>query len=304
MHNDEINALITDLGIRPNSKLGQVFLANEKVVKNQIEFAKLNKNDVVLEIGPGLGILTTKLASVAKKVVAVELDKKLYKFLKKIVPDNVDLILGDVLKLDLPDFNKVVANIPYQISSPLIFKLITYNFDLAVLMFQSEFAMKLIPSWKENEIPKKYKRLLKHLKQSPKHNSRLTIMTAYYFDVTYLASVPRTSFFPVPKIDSAIIQLKPKHDKPLAQNEKVFKEMVRIVFSERRKMIKNSILNHFNTLKLVYNMGKMDKTTQRAIVDKLSFQNRRPEELTLEDFVRLSNELDGALKSLNVNAPD
>ena len=123
-------------------RLGQHFLINGFVADREINIANISKNDTVLEIGPGKGILTTRLAEKAKKVIAIEIDKYLVNLLLKKVPENVEIILGDALKIDfheLPKVDKIVSNIPYQISSPLTFKLLNYNFRLAVLMYQKEF---------------------------------------------------------------------------------------------------------------------------------------------------------------------
>ena len=135
--------IMKSCGIKPNMKLGQNFLIDEKIAEDQINHANITKNDTVLEIGPGLGVLTSKLAKLAKSVIAIEYDKRLYSYLKTMVPENVELINGDALALNFPSFNKFVSNIPYQISSPLLFKLIDYHFDIAIIMLQAEFAQRL-----------------------------------------------------------------------------------------------------------------------------------------------------------------
>ena len=122
----------------------QVFLIDKAIISRQIRFAKLTKTDTVLEIGPGLGFLTLALAKKAGKVIAIEFDEKLVSHLEPLVPSNVVLIHKDALKIELPKFNKLVANIPYQISSPLIFKLTKYDFDCAILMLQAEFGQRLV----------------------------------------------------------------------------------------------------------------------------------------------------------------
>ena len=133
--------------IRLNTKLGQNYLIDENKRNQIINFGKLSKNDVVLEIGSGIGTLTLELASKASKVIAIEQDEKIYKILNKRIEDNdidnVELINDDALNVDFPKFNKIISNLPYQISSPITFKFLDYDFDLAILMYQKEFANRM-----------------------------------------------------------------------------------------------------------------------------------------------------------------
>ena len=109
-----------------------------------VEYAEVSCNDTILEVGPGLGILTTRLAEQAKKVIAIEADAKLAAYLRDVLPDNVELIEGDALKVPFPPFDKFVSNIPYSISSPLIFKLLEHDFQRAAVMLQKEFADRMV----------------------------------------------------------------------------------------------------------------------------------------------------------------
>ena len=245
-------------------------MIDEHIVADQIAFANLTKADIVLEIGPGLGILTTKLADHVRKVIGIEYDKKLYSYLKTEMPGNVEIIHGDALALDFPKFDKVVSNIPYQISSPLIFKLIDYQFTLAILMLQLEFARRL------------------GAPPNTKDYSRLTVMTSYYYDVELLSNVSKTSFYPEPKIDSKLIKLSPKKARKTARDEHLFLDLIKIVFSERRKMMKNSILDHHFKLNL-------QKTELKEIISGLPNMTCRPEELTLNQLIELADELHIAL---------
>jgi 16S rRNA (adenine1518-N6/adenine1519-N6)-dimethyltransferase len=279
----EILQILQTLNIRPRIRLGQVFLADSQVVKKQIEFAELSKKDIVLEIGPGLGVLTHGLAKQAGKVIAVEYDKILYSFLKSQVADNVELIQKDAIKLQFPKFNKLVANLPYQISSPIIFKLTEYDFNLAIIMLQVEFVNRLVA------------------KPGSKEYSRLTVMSSYYFDIDLLAKVPSSSFHPVPKVDSAIIRLIPKKEKAFVKDKELFKDLIKIVFNERRKMIKNSITDQLSILtqginSQRYSFGKgkdlkITNTSLKELIPRLSRTTDRPEQLTLEELIELSNEL-------------
>ena len=125
-------------------KIGQNFLMDKNIARREVEYASVTSDDIVLEIGPGRGILTNIIASRAKQVIAVELDTKLFNNLKKTCPDNVQLVNADILKINLNDFprcNKIVSNLPFQISSPVTFKLIEYDFSVGVFIYQKEFAM-------------------------------------------------------------------------------------------------------------------------------------------------------------------
>jgi len=266
--------ILKSLDLKPKVKLGQHFLADDEIAAEQIHFAKITKSDTVLEIGPGLGILTNKLSKLASKVIAIELDSVLYSYLIETMPGNVEIINGDALKLDFPKFNKLVSNIPYQISSPLIFKLINYKFDLAVIMLQLEFARRLIAS------------------PNSKEYSRLTVMSSYYYDTELLREVSMTRFVPVPRVGSAIIQMVPKKKMTTPTSEPLFFEFVKIVFSERRKMIRNSILSHFSKF-------SVSRTELKEIISCLPNITSRPEQLSLEELITLSNELHLALLKSN-----
>jgi len=263
---EKYSKLLKSVGLEPKKRLGQTFLVDDGVVVDQITAANLDKNDIVLEIGPGLGILTNKLAECARKVIAIEKDKKLYNYLKGEVPGNVELIHDDALALDFPEFDKLVSNIPYQISSPLIFKLLNYQFTLAIIMVQLEFANRL------GAIP------------NTKDYSRLTVMTSYHYNVDLLNVVSKESFYPTPKVNSQIIRLIPKTLKRTAKNEQLFNTLIQVLFSERRKMIKNSILDqHFK-----FNIAKSEL---KEILSSLSNLDQRPEQLSLEQLIEFADEL-------------
>jgi len=203
-------------------KLSQNFLIDEGVAERQISYACLKDGDVVLEIGAGNGILTRRMAKIAK-VIAIELDERFISRLKKI--KNVEVIHGDALKIDFREieFNKVVSNIPYHISSPLTFKLLEKKFDLGILMYQKEFAERLAA------------------KPGSRQYSRLSVMAYAKADVEILETVPKKAFRPVPKVDSCIVKIVPI-GKRFEVNEKLFKRVVKALFAHRRKKIKNALL--------------------------------------------------------------
>ncbi len=275
----DIELITKRLGIIPNPKLGQVFLKDEQIADLQVKLANLSKLDTVLEIGPGLGILTARLAEQARKVIAIEYDKRLIDYLRSQMPGNVELLFGDAIKIEFPKFNKVVSNIPYQISSPLIFKLTKYKFKLAIIMLQLEFADRLLAKEKSKSKPNKAYR----------NYSRLSVMASYYYDMTFLGQVARTSFSPIPAVDSAIVKLTPKLKPIRPANEQLFVNLVKIVFSNKRKKIKNSLKNQFYIFepKLKY----MSKQEISEIINNLPYLEFRPEELSLENYIQLSDEL-------------
>ena len=234
-------------------KLGQNFLIDSSIAQIEVKYADINKEDVVLEVGPGKGILTNILAKNAKNVIAVEIDKNFFESLKKTLPSNVILIHSDVLKLNfkkLPKFNKVVSNLPYQISSPFTFKLLNYHFNLAILTYQKEFAERITA------------------KPGSKKYSRLSVNVYYKSNCYILRTVSKSVFYPIPKVDSAIVKLV-RRRKPAfcVENEEFFKDFVNVLFSHRRKKIKNIIKNKYgyNLINNFYNDKRVDNLTPEEI---------------------------------------
>lgn len=205
------------------ARKSQNFLINGKIADFIVEAAELNDGDTVLEIGPGRGILTGRLLKKAK-VVAIEVDRELCETLELIFPDEIEagrlnLICGDALKVKFPKFTKVVANIPYHISSPLIFKILKHNFESGILMLQYEFAERLcaVPG------SKKY--------------GRLSVMMYYHGEARIIKRVKRGNFRPIPRVDSAVVQIirRDRH----CYEPAVLEYVVRRIFEQRRKKIKN-----------------------------------------------------------------
>ena len=243
-------------------KLGQNFLIDKRVAEREVEYAGIKNNDVVLEIGPGQGILTRLLAEKAKRVIAIEIDKNLIGNLRSSIPENVELIHDDALKIDfetLPKFNKIVSNLPFQISSPITFKLLDHNFELAVLIYQKEFADRMIA------IP------------DSKNYSRLSVGVYYKTNCELLETIPKTCFKPRPKVDSCAIRLIPRKDPPFSlNNEQFFFELTKNLFNHRRKKIKT-------TLKEFYNIN----------LEKVPYLDKRVENLTPKQIGEISSILCG-----------
>jgi 16S rRNA (adenine1518-N6/adenine1519-N6)-dimethyltransferase len=143
-----IKNIIYKYRILPNKKLGQNFLVDQSILQHEIDYAKITKSDIVLEIGPGIGNLTELLAQRAKLVIAIEKDIRFKKCLSKLQKkyDNIDIIYGDALQIDFPDFDKLVSNLPFKIALPLTFKLLDYDFDLGILIYQKKLAKRICAS--------------------------------------------------------------------------------------------------------------------------------------------------------------
>jgi 16S rRNA (adenine1518-N6/adenine1519-N6)-dimethyltransferase len=246
-------------------RLGQNFMVDEGYLCDMISYASLSKGDVVLEIGAGFGALTTALSPLCGRVVAVEVDHKLAEIFRVETAglDNVLLVEGDVLKVAIPSFNKAVSNLPFRISSPILFWLLKKEFDLAVLTFQKEFAERLVAS------------------VGSKDYSRLTVETYYRAEVELMETVPKEAFIPPPEVNACIVRLKPRKTKPFhVEDEGMFHELVRALFTQRNKKTRNAIAGFLRKL------GK-----EKGEADSLLFHDKRVRELAPEDFGAIANEL-------------
>jgi len=221
-----------------DKSFGQNLLKNPLIISSIVEKAELKSTDVVLEIGPGTGNLTVKLLETAKKVIAVEIDPRMVGELQKRVQETplankLHLIVGDVLKIDLPYFDVCVANVPYQISSPLVFKLLSHKpvFRQAVLMFQREFALRLIA------------------KPGDALYCRLSANTQLLSKVTHLIKVGKNNFRPAPKVESSVVRITP-YDPPPPINFLEWDGMLRLCFNRKNKTF-GAIFKQNHVLKLL-----------------------------------------------------
>lgn len=239
------------------------------LLRKMISYAAINQEDVVLEIGAGLGFLTRLLSKKCGRVVAVEIDPKLVKMLKEQLQGlrNLDLIEGDLLKVSVPQFNKVVSTPPYSISSPLLFWLLERKFDCAVMTFQREFAERLAATVGSRDY------------------GRLTVNSYYRAEVELLDHVPRSMFYPPPNVDSIVVRLKPRREPPFYVEDKgVFSELIQTLFTQRNKKVRNAILPFLRR------RGITGGDAIR-IADSLTFHDKRVRELAPEDFGALTNEV-------------
>ncbi|MBN2487433.1 MAG: 16S ribosomal RNA methyltransferase A [Methanosarcinaceae archaeon] len=262
-----VRALLKKYGIRGGYH-DQHFLVDEQILDRIVEAAHLDGEETVLEIGAGIGNLTTLLADRAGKVIAIELDPVLVEVLNdrfKTV-ENVQVIKGDVLKVDFPTFDKVVANLPYSISSEITFKLFKHRFELGILMYQYEFAKRLVASSNSGDY------------------SRLSVNTRYFADASIIMTVPPSAFSPPPEVRSAVVELVPRPAPFDVVDEDFFLRFVTAVFSQRRKKLKNSILKTSHLLG-VNDLKQIVEQLPESLVDK------RPENLEPHELAEIANRI-------------
>lgn len=262
---------------RTKKRLGQNFLVNPEVIADIIDFAQITKDDVVLEIGPGVGFVTEQLVKHAKKVIAIELDEEAIKELEKLDCDNLQIIHNDILKTDLSDLCeekiKVVANIPYYITSPIIAHLLGEIDDLEnknrnkivdiILMVQEEVARRIVAT--ENSASKQY--------------GLLTILSQFWADCSIIRLVGRRSFYPAPKVNSALVSLKVRKEPLLKLSDyKHFRKTIKAAFSQRRKTLKNCLVG-----------AGFDKEKVAHVISQMNLdENIRGEKLSIAQFGELS----------------
>ena len=278
---NETKFLMNKYNIQANKSLGQNFLIDENVITTAIEKSNINKDDLVIEIGPGLGTLTKYLLESAGRVVCVELDKRMINILEErfFLYKNLDIINADILKTDLnkiikdvkEKYNlksaKIVANLPYYITTPIIMQLLENKIDIEsiTVMIQKEVADRLA------EIP------------GGKNTGAITYTVYYYGEAEKLLEVPNTSFIPEPSVTSEVIKINIRKEPPVkVNNEKDFFKLIKIAFLQRRKTLLNSLTNN----------GVATKEVLLEILKSLKIDEKiRSEKLTIEQFANLSNYL-------------
>ena len=269
--------IIQHYGIKPRKKLGQSFLLDQDIIKKIAAVARITKDDIVVEIGAGIGVLTKSLAQESRKIIAVELDKNLVEVLKEKLAglDNVEVYSGDILKFDFTSISviygckvKVVGNVPYNISSPLIFHLLSCRsvIDDFTLMLQKEVVQRLAaePDNKSYGVP--------------------SVLLQMFASVEKIFDVPASCFYPRPKVESAVIR-GTFLDKPLMElaDEAFFTQLVRASFAQRRKMLINNLKN--SRLLVGIEEEKIKEVLASAGIDG----KRRGETLSVMEFGQLSN---------------
>ena len=276
---EETKYILKKYGITANKSLGQNFLINDHVVEKIVEGAEISKEDLVIEIGPGLGTLTNELLEKAGKVIAIELDKRMIEILtdRFDLYNNFELINEDVLKVNLDKIirenikdsikkAKIVANLPYYITTPIIMKLLEEKLPIEsiTVMIQKEVADRLI------DIP------------GGKSSGAITYAVYYYAEAQEILEVEPNSFIPEPAVDSKVIKLDIRKKKPVdIENEKLMFDIIKYAFMQRRKTLVNALeksalfKSKSDIIKILKELGISDKI--------------RGEALSLEDFANIAN---------------
>lgn len=261
--------------------LGQNFLTDKNIIDEIIQGAEISEDDTVVEIGPGIGVITYEAALRAKKVIAVEIDKRLIPILRETLQgtDNVTVINGDILQQDIDSFTegekreniKILGNLPYYITTPIIMKLLEEGVkaDIITVMMQKEVADRI------NAGP------------GTKAYGAISVAVGYYCSVEKITDVPRNAFIPQPNVDSSVLRLKLRKEKPVQlNNEKLFFDCIRAGFGQRRKTLLNSMQTLQGTSK-----DLIKEALDAAGIDPA----RRAETLRLEEFAKIANEVDKRL---------
>jgi 16S rRNA (adenine1518-N6/adenine1519-N6)-dimethyltransferase len=254
--------LLTSFGRFPRKRLGQHFLVDPQVLARILAAAELTKDDLVIEIGSGLGVVTSEIAKISQHVIAIEIDKELVKISRDVLAtfNNITYVAEDILKIDLDKLTlgrsyKIIGNLPYYITAPIIELIIKAENkpEIAVLMVQKEVAARMVAPC------------------GSKTFGSFSIFVQFFAEVNLNSYVSKSSFYPWPEVGSAVVTLKPyKTPKYPARDQKRFFDIVHAAFQQRRKMLRNPLEN--------YNL-----------TDSGIDLNRRPESLTLEEFVKLAN---------------
>ena len=273
----EARRILRAYGVTPRKRLGQNFLVDDEALGKLVSYAFLSADDLVLEVGAGLGFLTERLADVADRVLAVEIDSSLVRALRNRLEGrrNVTVLHGDIMKITVPHFDKVVSTPPYSISSALLFWLLDRFFKLAVLTFQEEFARRLAAP------------------VGSEHYGRLTVASYCRSEVELLDRIPHRCFQPAPSVDSMIVRLRPRRIPFHIEDEKLFFEIVRVIFTQKNKKLRNAIMPFFGNLKI-------QKTDAVRLADSLPFHYRRPRELAPEEIGLTVNEIAKTIDKLGL----
>ena len=272
---EETIKVLKQYKITANKKLGQNFLVDEKIIEEIIKAANISKKDLKIEIGPGIGSLTKSIIPNAGKTICIELDKKMANIISNRFKNEIEIINEDILKVDLKkiaeqnkDKNiKVVANLPYYITTPIIMKLLESNLELEsiTVMVQKEVAERLIA------------------KPGDSLSGAITYTVYYYAIGTKITDVPNNSFIPKPEVTSQVIKLTLRKE-PITyiENKEKFFEIIKLAFMQRRKTLVNSLANS--------KIATKQKIEQ--ILDELNIEkNIRAENLTMEQFAEIAKRI-------------
>lgn len=268
----ELLELWNRYNFRPNKRLGQNFLVDKNIKEKIVHYINPNINDTILEIGAGFGELTLDLARKAKKIIAVEKDRRIIDIFKKELLgacENIELVESDFLKIPInAGFTKYVGNLPYFITTPIIEKLLEPEVKAGAdiyIMVQREYALRMLSG------------------PGTKDYSSLSLFVRFHTEAEKLMTVARSCFFPVPNVDSIFLRLRRLSEPRIkVRSDDLFFKIIRCAFNKRRK----TVLNSLSAMPL----DNINKNSVRAVLEKAGIDERtRPEDLSLEEFARLAD---------------
>lgn len=279
----EVKALRDKYGFKNSKSLGQNFITDRNTIENIIDGAEISENDLVIEIGPGMGVLTRAAAGIAKKVIAIEIDAGLLPVLEETLADfdNVEVINADILKTDLNEIIeknsevegvkienvRILGNLPYYITTPIIMKILEDDVraDSITAMMQKEVAERIVSDC------------------GSRTYGAVSVAAQYYCEIEHVCTVSRSVFLPPPKVDSAVLRFRIRKEKPVSlESEKAFFKCIKAAFGQRRKTLENSLSG---------TLGQDKKIIRKALAGAGIDGARRAETLGIEEFAALANEM-------------
>lgn len=252
--NEKVKNRLKKIGISATKGLGQNFLNDDSIAERIVDSANISSDEQILEIGPGLGILTNIIVKRAKRTILIEKDRAIAGYLEgRYSDEDLEVIHGDVLEVDLPEFDKVVSNLPFNISSPVTFKLLEHDFYYGILTYQKEYADRMCADVGEDNY------------------SRLSVMVSTFAEVKRLFNISKNSFYPPPKVDATVLKLVPREPQFELKYPEIFSDVVRELFNYRRKTIRNGLRNGFDvdvkTDEIPFGRKRVEKLSPKQISD-------------------------------------
>ena len=254
----ELKKILKENNFFLSKSLDQHFLYADSILKREVEYAEINTEDKLLEIGPGIGTLTEKILEKTNNLTVIEIDSKFEPLLQKNVGE---VIIGDALKVEWPECNKIISNVPYSISSPLVFKILEQPIELAVLCLQKEFANRMVAE------------------PGTKNYSRLSVNCAVRADIEFLETISKGKFFPIPLVDSALVRLRPKN---IHLPEK-FDDITRAIFQHKNKKLRNALMDSYHEIGTKEEVASFVESFGEIVQTKVF-------KLTPEDIINISSQ--------------
>jgi 16S rRNA (adenine1518-N6/adenine1519-N6)-dimethyltransferase len=252
--------------IRPTKRKGQHFIVDPRVAERQVNYADLRPNDLVLEIGAGLGALTETIAGRGNKLVTIEIDQKLVRLLRPRLREltNLSLIRANALSFTLQKVDKIISNIPYSISSQITFRILEFEFEVAILTYQIDFARRM------TALP------------GSRDYSRLSVNVYYRAEAEILDTIPRDAFYPVPSVDSAIIKLRRRPPPFHVEDERFFFKVLRELFPYRNQYLRK-------VLKRFIKLNELKGVDALNIIEDARVKDERIRDIPADSIGRLSD---------------